>query len=99
MKVPHLVATMTHDLEDEDQLVVYDSAGERLVVLNQIGAAIFHLVDGKRTTADIASFLRENLPAGVPESCESDVEAFLDSLVSHGVVAFSEAEEASSPSI
>lgn len=90
---------MTHDLEGDDQFVVYDSTGEKLVVLNQVGAAIYFLVDGKRTSAEIASFVKEHVPSGAPESCDSDVEAFLDSLATQGVIAFSEQAGPSTPSI
>jgi hypothetical protein len=80
---------MTHDLDEEDQLVVYDGAGARLVVLNQVGAAIFFLVDGKRSVADIAAFLKDSI-AGVPESCEAEVETFLDDLHAQGLLTYSE---------
>jgi uncharacterized protein YpbB len=81
---------VTHDLEEEGQLVVYDASGSKLVVLNDIGAAIYFLIDGKRSSQDIGRFLADTLPQGVPESCQSDVEAFLQQLESQGVVSWAQ---------
>jgi hypothetical protein len=54
-------------------------------LLNQIGAAVWLLLDGARSVQEIARMITETLPAD-PAKVETDVQAFVDSLASHGVI-------------
>jgi hypothetical protein len=89
MPVPLLLATITHDLPEDGQLVVYDDAGSKLVVLNESGAAIYFLIDGKRTTAEIVSIVEEATQGLTAKSCAEEIQVFLEMLESHQVLRFS----------
>lgn len=86
MKTPRVLSQLTHDLQNEAQLVVYDSRGEKLVVLNDFGAAIYLLIDGERTSDQIASFIATTLPQKAPSLCKTVVQEFLVALVNEGIV-------------
>lgn len=90
MRVPHLTAKMTHDLPEAGQLVVYNTDGEKLIVLNDVGAAVYFLIDGQRSAEEIARFVQETLPGGEASAYERDVNTFLDQLTGHGIVSWTE---------
>lgn len=83
--VPKKVATVAHEVEDSGDVVIFDQKGNRLLLLNQIGAAVWLLLDGARSVQEIARMITETLPAD-PAKVETDVQAFVDSLASHGVI-------------
>lgn len=86
MKTPRVLSQLTHDLPNEGQLVVYDGRGEKLVVLNDFGAAIYLLIDGERTPEEIAHFVAETLSEKSPSRCRTEVQQFLATLVNEGIV-------------
>lgn len=88
---------MTHDLPDEGQLVVYSPEGEKLIVLNEVGAAIYFLIDGSKSAEDIAHFVQETLPGAQAETYSRDVEQFLAELESHGIVRYAAAANLNAP--
>ncbi len=90
MRTPRLLSQLTHDLPEEGQLVVYDSRGEKLVVLNEVGAAIYFLIDGEKSSEDIARFVSDALPPTDGSDSAVDVERFLDELVREGIVEWCE---------
>jgi hypothetical protein len=95
MKVPQLIATTTHDLPDEGQLIVYDNQGSKLIVLNDMGAAVYYLIDGERDAKQIAQIVEETLEGEVPPDHEEKIFAFLQLLESHQILCFVPGEDQS----
>ena len=60
-------------------------APERVIVLDKPGAAIMQLVDGKRTSSEIAALLAARFDAPVG-TIQTDVDALLDGLRGEGAV-------------
>ena len=54
---------------------------ENLYSLNEVGARVYELVDGKRAVRDIIAAIREEFDV-TPEQAESDVTEFLEQLLS-----------------
>lgn len=82
-------AALTHDIRETGDIVVYDRTGNQLLLLNDMGAAVWILLDEARTTREIAELivgtLPESPPAGV-EAVEQDVCDFVETLRGHGLV-------------
>ena len=83
--IPTRVASVAHEVEDSGDVVVFDQKGNRLLLLNDVGAAVWLLIDGQRSVRDIARVIVETLSADAA-AVEADVQAFVDNLVSAGVV-------------
>jgi hypothetical protein len=81
-------AALAHEVDETGEVVVFDAEGNRLLMLNQIGAAVWLLIDGERTNHDIAQLIVETMAvdAGDRPRVETDVDAFVHHLVEHGVV-------------
>ena len=90
MKIPRLLSQLTHDLPEDGQLVVYDEKGEKLVVLNDVGAAIYCLIDGSKSVDQIAAFVGATLPQKSSSDCHREVVAFLSELEKEGVIEWCE---------
>jgi hypothetical protein len=84
-KIPMRVADVAHEVQETGDVVVFDAAGNQLLLLNDVGAAVWLLIDGARTPAEIARVIIETLPAD-PAQVERDVQRFLATLEGHGVV-------------
>jgi hypothetical protein len=81
-----VLSQLTHDLPEDGQLVVYDSRGEKLVVLNDIGAAIYLLIDGESTPEQISAFVATTLPQKSASACRHEVDNFLKNLTDEGII-------------
>jgi hypothetical protein len=82
-------AKLAHEVEETGEVVVFDETGNRLLMLNQVGAAVWLLIDGQRTGRDIAALILNALPNAADVELgrvEHDVQAFVASLIEHGVV-------------
>lgn len=74
--------------ESGKELVVVSPAQGKYLVLNQTGAAVFRLLDGKTSLRTIATRLGEN--SQVPlEKVQADVLALTEQLLERGVVTVS----------
>ena len=73
-----------HEVSETGDVVIFDEAGNQLLLLNEVGAAVWLLVDGQRTVSQIADVILETLSAE-RATVEQDVARFVESLVSHGV--------------
>lgn len=71
-------------LIDEAMFVLHAETSE-LHALNEIGARIWELVDGKRSVADIAAVIETEYDVDQAQA-EADVGEFLDELVEKGLV-------------
>ncbi len=74
-----------HEIGPEGETVLFDADGSQLLVLNDIGAGVWLLLDGERGLADIVDEILEVHPA-TRDAVERDVRAFLDDLVERGLV-------------
>lgn len=74
-----------HELDEDGETVLFDKQGSRLLVLNAVGAGVWHLCDGNRTVEDIVSEILETLPAE-RDQVQTDVESFLRELESSGLI-------------
>jgi hypothetical protein len=76
---------VVHEVPETNETVVCHVDGGTLLVLNDVGAAVWHLVDGRRTVDDIAAFVASTV--GVAEDvAQRDVQAFVETLRERGVV-------------
>jgi hypothetical protein len=89
--IPVRIASVAHEVQETGDVVIFDQKGNRLLLLNDVGAAVWLLVDGARGAREIARLITETLPAD-PVQVEGDVQAFLQTLVSHGVIELRPAE-------
>lgn len=60
---------VAHELPETDETVLFDEKQNELLVLSATGAAVWHLLDGRRTLGQIAEFI-----SGVVPTAPSDVE-------------------------
>ena len=88
-RVPAKRPLLVHEVGETGQTVLYDEEGRRLLLLNEVGAAVWHLVDGRRTVDEIVAFVVGHLPAP-RDAVGRDVADFLRTLESHGLVEWRE---------
>jgi len=48
---------VSHDLPEDDRVAFFDDARSELVIVNALGGAIWHLLDGELSVHDIAEIL------------------------------------------
>ena len=93
---PHLHATMPADLTYtrnpefpvrivDDELIALDVTSTRCFVLDAVGRRIWELLEAPRSVAQLCAALRKEYEAD-PATMAADVGAFLDELVTRGVV-------------
>ena len=58
-RVPKRKDTLTHEVTDTDEVVIYDGNGPQLLVLNDIAAGVWLMIDGKRSIREMASVLEK----------------------------------------
>lgn len=75
-RVPRRAEALTHEVQGSGETVLYDEAGDQLLVLNETGAAIWLLVDGERTVQDITEVV-----AGLLDVDRAEVATALDSFL------------------
>jgi hypothetical protein len=70
---------------DAEGVVVMPTGGE-VHVLNQVGARVWELIDGRRNVDEIIALVHEEFDVG-PARASSDVQAFIDVLIENAMVA------------
>lgn len=85
--IPKRTSKPVSEVDERGETVLYDQAGGKLLVLNDVGAGVWSLVDGARSVAEIARLVHEHLPADV-QQVERDVERFFADLERHELLAF-----------
>lgn len=90
LRVPRRKNTLTHEVTDTDEVVVYDGSARQLLVLNDIAAGIWLLIDGERSIRDIADEVLNHVEAE-PETVTGDVVAFLSQLAERKLISWNEA--------
>ncbi len=80
----------------DDELVLCEPVREQVVLLNEVGAAVWELCDGSVTVGEIAALLAGHTGAD-RERVAADVRAFVEDLVSRGFLTLEEAAGAGGP--
>ena len=90
--VPQRKNTLTHEVTDTDEVVIYDGneSSPQLLVLNDIAAGVWLMIDGERTIEDITAEILRHVEAE-PETVSRDVVTFLDQLAERNLIAWKEA--------
>ena len=84
-RVPLRADVLTHEVTDADEVVLYDSNRKELLVLNDIGAGIWLLIDGKRSVEELAKAVLDFVDAD-GETVAQDVSAFVEALTKRNLV-------------
>lgn len=78
---------VSHDLPDDHKVAFFDEAQSELVVVNAIGGAIWHLIDGATSVEEIVQILVNEVDGAPPEEqLRGEVERFLASLLSRQAI-------------
>ena len=89
-RVPRRKDTLTHEVTDTDEVVIYDGGGLQLLVLNDIAAGVWLMIDGKRTIDEITTEILNHLEAD-RATVTRDVLTFLGQLEQRKLIAWQEA--------
>ena len=89
-RVPRRKDTLTHEVTDTDEVVIYDGNGPQLLVLNDIAAGVWLMIDGKRTIDEITTEILNHLEAD-RATVTRDVLTFLGQLEQRKLIAWQEA--------
>lgn len=89
-RVPQRKDTLTHEVTDTDEVVIYDGTGPQLLVLNDIAAGVWLMIDGRRSIADITAEILNHVEAE-HTTVTRDVLAFLGQLEQRELIAWQEA--------
>ena len=89
-RVPKRKDTLTHEVTDTDEVVIYDGSGPQLLVLNDIAAGVWLMIDGIRSIDDITAEILNHLEAK-RATVTRDVLTFLDQLEQRKLIAWQEA--------
>ncbi len=90
-RVPERKETLTHEVTDSEEVVIYDGNehGPQLLVLNDIAAGVWLMIDGKRSVDDIAAEILKHVEAA-RETVARDVVGFLEQLEQRKLIAWKE---------
>lgn len=66
-------------LLNDAQAAIVDAEGKHLLLLNEVGTAVWYLINGRRTVSEIVATVIEALPAPA-DAVMKDVHGFLDQL-------------------
>jgi hypothetical protein len=91
-RVPLRKHTLTHEVTDTDEVVIYDGNlnSPQLLVLNDIAAGVWLMIDGKRSIEDITAEILSHVEAE-RETVTRDVLKFLGQLEERKLIAWKEA--------
>ena len=78
-RVPQRKDTLTHEVTDTDEVVIYDGSGPQLLVVSDIAAGVWLLIDGARSIDDITAGILNHVEAE-RATVARDVIAFLGQL-------------------
>jgi hypothetical protein len=76
---------VTHHLDDDGVVALFDRAGLRLLVLDDVGSGVWVLADGTRTLEEIVDEVVASFAAPRAQVAE-DVSAFFETLVAASLV-------------
>lgn len=90
-RVPLRKDTLTHEVTDTDEVVIYDGneKSPQLLVLNDIAAGVWLMIDGHRSIEEITAEILKCVEAE-RETVVQDVVAFLAQLEQRKLIAWKE---------
>jgi hypothetical protein len=90
-RVPRRKDTLTHEVTDTDEVVIYDGNEEspQLLVLNDIAAGVWLMIDGQRSIEEITAEILKCVTAE-RETVVRDVVTFLAELEQRKLIAWKE---------
>ncbi len=90
-RVPKRKETLTHEVTDTEEVVIYDGNAKspQLLVLNDIAAGVWLMVDGERSVSEIAAEIMSHVEAS-RETVTRDVVTFLERLEQRKLIAWKE---------
>ena len=89
-RVPRRKDTLTHEVTDTDEVVIYDGNGPQLLVLNDTAAGVWLMIDGTRSVDDITAEILNHVE--IERATETrDVIDFLGQLEQRELIAWQEA--------
>ncbi len=89
-RVPERKNTLTHEVTDTDEVVIYDGNTPQLLVLNDIAAGVWLMIDGRRSVEHITAEILKHVDAE-GETVTRDVLAFLRQLEQRKLITWKEA--------
>lgn len=89
-RVPERKDTLTHEVTDTDEVVIYDGSTPQLLVLNDIAAGVWLMIDGRRSIDEITGEILNHVEAEA-ETVTHDVITFLGELEQRKLIAWKEA--------
>ncbi|MGD8605790.1 MAG: PqqD family protein [Myxococcales bacterium] len=91
-RVPQRKDTLTHEVTDTDEVVIYDGNDKspQLLVLNDTAAGVWLMIDGERSIEEITAEILKHVEAD-PQTVTRDVVAFLDQLEQRKLITWKEA--------
>ena len=89
-RVPRRKDTLTHEVTDTDEVVIYDSNGPQLLVLNDTAAGVWLMIDGTRSVDDISAEILNHVEVE-RATVTRDVIAFLGQLEQRELIVWQEA--------
>jgi hypothetical protein len=84
-RVPVRADILTHEVTDSDEIVIYDSDHRQLLVLNDLAAGVWVLIDGKRSIDDLKEAVIDCVSVDA-DTVAKDVTAFVEQLVERKIV-------------
>ena len=92
-RVPERKQTLTHEVTDTEEVVIYDGNEDapQLLVLNDIAAGVWLMIDGQRSVEDITAEVLRHVEAA-HETVTRDVLAFLEQLEQRELIAWKETQ-------
>ena len=78
---------VSEDLDEEGQLALFDEQRSELLVLNGIGGAIWHELDGQISLGDLAQTLSSEI-AGAPDAATvlKEMSEFAEAMLERGAL-------------
>ena len=78
---------VTHEMQHENQLAIFDDTKSELVMLNATGGAMWTLLDGKTSLGEIARDMAEAIQNAPPQAAVLEsLLGFAEELVARGAV-------------
>jgi len=90
--IPTQNPTVVGRIVSDEAVIVLPVKGQ-VKVLNEVGARIWSLIDGKRTVRDIVSVINSEFAVSEEEAKE-DTRIFLEQLAEREIITFSEVKRA-----
>jgi hypothetical protein len=72
--------------QEDDGAFIFDPVTDELSAVNETGLLVLSQIDGKRTLADIINTVASEFSQVEPEQIGRDVEAFIEGLVTRGLI-------------